>query len=83
MMEVVLIAVFVFLATWFFWLRAMLRARGFNSSGADFFQAFMKDFCVSLELAKKGDKCIKLILSIMIICFLIYSIGFVFLLRNP
>jgi hypothetical protein len=77
MIEISIGSVFAFFVIWFFILRTYLRKRGISSSGADFFQVFVKDILLSVSLAKKGDYIIAFVLVIMVLCVIltVLSIG--------
>ncbi len=52
-------------------MRFALGRRGFYSSGADYFQAFIKDCIKSIEYAKRGEKAFKIILFLMLLSIII------------
>lgn len=77
MIVIFLASIFAFFGIWFFGLRPALRSRGVSTVGADFFQAFIKDIVLGVNLARKGDQIVAFFLIIMFICALLAGVSMV------
>lgn len=78
MIEIGIYSVFAFFILWFFGLRYVLKKRKIYSTGADFFQAFMKDILAGINLAKSGDQLALLVILSMLLCLLVFFIVIIF-----
>ncbi len=72
---IVIYSPFLFFTLWFVFLRPILRKKGFTSSGADYFQAFMQDVVKSFELARAGDKLILGVIFVMLATIAVFIVS--------